>query len=227
MASPVVAIDGPAGSGKSTTAQAVAERLGLPHLESGALYRALTLAALDRETPFEGQRLVGLARSLPVRLALIGEQFTPEVAGIDVSGPIRSERVTSEVSRLAAIAEVRAWANAELREAVRRHPKGAVLDGRDMGTVVFPDAAVKVFLTATPEERARRRLRQEGRGSDTGAIRAETEVLRARDHADSTRAVAPLRRAEDAVLLDTTGMPFAEQVERIVGLAREPLRRGS
>jgi cytidylate kinase len=219
----VVAIDGPAGSGKSTTARGVAERLGLPHLESGALYRALTRAALDHDTPPQGQQLVALARSLPIRLALTDTGFRPEVAGTDVSKVIRSEEVTARVSQVSAIPEVRQWANAELRDAARRHPRGAVLDGRDIGTVVFPDAALKVFLTATPEERARRRLAQEGRASDSVAIREETETLRVRDHADSTRPVAPLKPAEDAVVLDTTGMGFEEQVEAIVELARNAL----
>lgn len=222
----MVAIDGPAGSGKSTTAKAVAARLGLPHVESGALYRALTLAALDQSVPFEGQRLVALARSLPVRLALAADGFRPEVAGADVSDAIRSERVTARVSELSAIPQVRSWANDAVRDAVAQHPRGAVVDGRDMGTVVFPDAAIKVFLTASPEERARRRLEQEGRAATPEALAAEAEVLRIRDDADSSRAVAPLRPAKDAVVLDTTGMGFDEQVEAVVRLARRVLESG-
>ena len=127
----VIAVDGPAGSGKSTTAKEVARRLGIPHIDSGALYRSLTLAALDADIEFTGQRLVAIAMSLPVRLAFTEGGVRPEVAGADVSTAIRERRVTEHVSRLAAIPEVREWANAQLRDAVARHPgQGAILDGR-------------------------------------------------------------------------------------------------
>ncbi|KPK03136.1 MAG: hypothetical protein AMS20_11410 [Gemmatimonas sp. SG8_28] len=220
MTSQVLAIDGPAGSGKSTTAKEVARRLGLPHVESGALYRAVTLAALDAEVAFEGQRLVALARALPIRLDLTDTGFRPEIAGTDVSREIRSDRVTADVSEVSAIPDVRDWVNEEVRAAVGRHPRGAVLDGRDIGTVVFPDAVLKVYLTASAEERARRRLLQVGRSVDVDAVREEVAALGARDDADSSRAIAPLRPADDAVLLDTTVLTFDEQVNRIVELAR-------
>lgn len=220
MASAVVAIDGPAASGKSSTARAVAQRLGLPHVESGALYRALTLAALDAGVESSGQRVVALARSLPVRLALVGEGFRPEVAGADVSRAIRSERVTARVSALSAMPEVREWVNAELRSAVALHAKGAVMDGRDIGTVVFPDAAVKVFLTASPRERARRRLLQDGETPTEARVAEVAGELRRRDAADRSRPVAPLRAAGDAVVLDTTELRFDQQVERVVALAQ-------
>ena len=220
MTSRVIAIDGPAGSGKSTTAKAVAVRLDIPHVESGALYRAVTLAAIDADVPFEGQRLVALARSLPIRLDLTNSGFRPEIAGADVSQEIRSTRVTADVSEVSAIPEVRAWVNEEVRAAVARHPRGAVLDGRDIGTVVFPDAALKILLTASPEARARRRLLQDGRPSDERAVRGEIAELARRDVADSSRAVAPLRAADDAILLDTSDLSFDEQVEQIVRLAR-------
>jgi CMP/dCMP kinase len=219
MGERVIAIDGPAGSGKSTTARAVAARLGLPHVESGALYRALTLAALDSGTAFTGQRLVALALTLPVRLDLTAGGFRPEVAGADVSGPIRNERVTARVSELSAIPEVREWANAEVRAAATRHPRGAVLDGRDIGTVVFPEAAVKIFLTATAEERARRRLTQEGKDPDPALIAQEAADLTRRDDADRTRSVSPLVPAADARIIDTTSLTFDEQVELVVELA--------
>src|SRR6266700_2270141 len=160
----VIAIDGPAASGKSSTAEAVARRLGWAHLDSGALYRALTLATLDntREAgsgtrdAWSGQKIVALAEELPVRLVLVGDVFRPEVAGVAVEEAIRSDRVTRRVLEIAAIPEVRRWVNARQREAVQRHPTGVVVDGRDIGTVVFPDALLKVFLTASPAERARR-----------------------------------------------------------------------
>ncbi len=242
----VVAIDGPAASGKSSTAALVAERLGWAHLDSGALYRAITLAALDdaegRRRPAEDsddvegrrravedgegwspQRILALAGDLPVRLVLVGNVFRPEVAGVDVEEAIRTERVTRHVSAIAAIPEVRTWVNARQREAAADHPSGIVVDGRDIGTVVFPDAPLKIFLTATPDERARRRLSQRGRVVGDDEMRRESRALAARDEADSTRAVAPLKPAADAVLLDSTALTLEEQVRQVVELARRRL----
>jgi cytidylate kinase len=216
----VLAIDGPAGSGKSTTAAAVANRLRLPHVESGALYRAITLAALDAGAALAGQRLVALARSLPIRLDLTDAGFRPEIAGVDVTQEIRSTRVTAQVSEVSALPEVRNWVNEEVRDAVARHPRGAVLDGRDIGTVVFPDAVLKIFLVADPTVRARRRLLQDGREVDPQSLAREVEELERRDAYDSTRAVAPLRQASDAVALDTSDLSFEQQVEAIVERAR-------
>jgi cytidylate kinase len=219
MTDRVIAIDGPAGSGKSTTAATVAERLGFAHLDSGALYRAVTLGVLDAQIPDSGSAIVGLVRSLPVRLSLVGEAFRPEVAGVDVSQAIRSPRVNARVSAIASIPAVREWVNEELRTAAAQHPYGVVADGRDIGTVVFPGARVKIFLTASPEERAKRRARQSGSDLDARSLeRVQTELHR-RDTADSTRQVAPLIPAEDAILLDTTTMSFEDQVQSIVALA--------
>ena len=225
----VIAIDGPAASGKSSTAHAVARRLGWAHLDSGALYRAITLAALDNlgergagsGERWSAQQLVALAEDLPVRLVLVGDLFRPEVAGVDVENAIRLPRVTARVSEIAAIPEVRHWVNVQQREAVGTHPQGVVVDGRDIGTVVFPDAPLKVFLTASPDERARRRLAQRGDAIDPTELRRESEALGARDRADSTRRVAPLRSAADAVLLDTTRLSMEEQVAQVVALARQ------
>jgi cytidylate kinase len=217
----VVAIDGPAASGKSTTARAVADRIRFAHLESGALYRAFTLVALDAGLPLVGTRIAALAAERPVRLALSGDGFHPEVAGVDVSDAVRREDVTARVSAVAALPEVRLAVNQLLRAAAARHPRGVVVDGRDIGTVVFPDARLKIFLSASAEERARRRLLQESHALSPTALAAEAARLTARDRADASRAVAPLRPAEDAVLLDTTGMTFAAQVDAIAGLARK------
>lgn len=226
----VIAIDGPAASGKSTTAAAVATRLGWPHLDSGALYRALTLAALDNlggedVARWSGQRIVALAEALPVRLVLRAAGFVPEVAGVDAGEAIRTDRVTARVSTVAALPEVRVWVNAQQRAAVAGRaaggPGGVVVEGRDIGTAVFPGAPLKVFLTATPAERARRRLVQRGRGDDAVGVAREAERLAERDRADSTRDVAPLRPAADAVELDTTRLTIEGQVEQIVALARE------
>jgi len=237
----VIAIDGPAASGKSSTAGLVARRLGWAHLDSGALYRAITLAVLDNigergagsGSLWSPQQIVALAEGLPVRLVLVDDVFRPEVAGVDVAQAIRSERVTQRVSEVAAIPELRHWVNVQQREAVQAHARGVVVDGRDIGTVVFPDAPLKVFLTASPEERARRRLAERrgggaggGGGSGGGGgdeLRREAEVLAARDRADSTRVVAPLKAAADAVLLDTTRLSLEQQVQAVVTLARERL----
>jgi len=224
----VIAIDGPAASGKSSTAGRVAERLGWAHLDSGALYRALTLAALDNlgeggRRKGEGwpeQQVLDLAERLPVRLVLVGNEFVPEVAGADVREAIRGERVTRYVSTLAAMPEVRVWVNAQQRAAVGRGGDGVVVDGRDIGTVVFPEAPLKVFLTATPQERARRRLFQRGQEVDVEQVRRESQALAARDAADSNRRVAPLKPASDAVLLDTTALTLEAQVTQVVELAR-------
>ncbi len=227
----VIAIDGPAASGKSSTAALVAQRLGWVHLDSGALYRALTLAALDRlgdgrqgtGDGWSAQRILALAEELPVRLVLVGQTFRPEVAGVDVEEEIRSERVTARVSEMAAIPAVREWVNARQRRAVADHPAGVVVDGRDIGTVVFPDAPLKVFLTASPEERARRRLSQRGARLDDERVVRESQALADRDRVDASRPVAPLRAAADAVVLDSTRVSLDEQVARVVALARERL----
>ncbi|OLC71027.1 MAG: cytidylate kinase [Gemmatimonadetes bacterium 13_1_40CM_4_69_8] len=225
----VIAIDGPAASGKSTTAAAVARALGggWAHLDSGALYRAVTLAALDNigeggQGKWEAQKIVNLGQTLPVQLVLAEGAFIPTVAGVDVEEAIRSERVTRQVSAVAALPEVRAWVNAQQRRAAQAYPAGVVVDGRDIGTVVFPEAP-------QAEERARRRITQRkgggggggGQTPDEATLRRESEVLAARDAADASRAVAPLRPAADAVLLDTTHLSFEDQVARIVALARE------
>ncbi len=226
----IIAIDGPAASGKSSTAGMVAERLGWAHLDSGALYRALTLAALDnlgeggrrKGEEWPAQQVVDLAGRLPVRLVLAGNGFRPEVAGADVEQAIRSELVTRFVSVIAAMPEVRTWVNTQQRQAVEGMAVGGgvVVDGRDIGTIVFPEAPLKVFLTATPNERARRRLFQRGQAVDLELVRRESQVLAARDAADSNRRVAPLKPAQDAVLLDTTSLTLEEQVSQVVELAR-------
>lgn len=225
----VIAIDGPAASGKSSTAGLVAQRLGWAHLDSGALYRALTLATIDNlgeggRRKGEGwpvQRILDVAARLPVRLVLAGTSFRPEVAGADVEEAIRGDRVTRFVSVIAAMPDVRTWVNTQQRLAVAGFADGVVVDGRDIGTVVFPDAPLKVFLTATPDARARRRLFQRGQPVDLDLVRSESDALAARDAADSNRRFAPLKAAPDAVLLDTTALTLEQQVAQVVELARQ------
>jgi len=230
----VIAIDGPAASGKSSTAARVARQLEWAHLDSGALYRALTLAAIDnlgeggrrKGEEWPAPQLIDLAERLPVRLVLIGDVFKPEVAGADVEEAIRGERVTRSVSVLAAIPDVRTWVNTQQRRAVDGDAgrRGVVVDGRDIGTVVFPEAPLKIFLTATPHERARRRLFQRGQAVDLELVKRESQALAARDAADSNRRIAPLRAAEDAVVVDTTTLTLEQQVAHVVELARQRFR---
>jgi cytidylate kinase len=226
----VIAIDGPSASGKSSTARAVAEALGFSHLDSGSLYRGVTLVAL-REATRQGIRGLDFTQALGpetilraaedrgLMLQSDGVGFAAYLEGEPVEDTLRDAEVTSHVSAIAAIPVVREWVNSKLRAMVRAG-QNVVVDGRDIGTVVFPDAELKIFLTASPEARAGRRISQRGIRAEPGGLDAEAAALAARDHADSTRAVAPLRAADDAVQLDTTSMGFREQVQFIVDRAR-------
>ena len=200
----VIAIDGPGGSGKSTVARAVAERLGADRLDTGSMYRAVAWVVVTR-----GVEPADAAR-LPFE---VGEVVA--IDGEDVTAAIRTPDVTSRVSEVAARPEVRA----ALVEHQRRWAEGrrlVVVEGRDIGTVVFPDAVLKVFLTASKEERGRRRAAEQGR-PDSEAVAAD---LARRDRLDATRAVSPLTKAEDAVEVDTTGLTVDQVVDRICDLLR-------
>jgi CMP/dCMP kinase len=220
-----IAIDGPAGSGKSSTARAVAGELGFRHLDSGAFYRALTYAALTRglATGNWGELDAEDLGALGVDALPVQGGYAMRVNGRQVAEEIRDPRVNAAVSHMAAVPAVRAWLLGALRRA--GEGGGVVADGRDIGTVVFPDAELKVFLVADPAERARRRLAEQGSAAPTEEeLRAEIARQEERDRRDSTRAVAPLRRAADAVVLDTTALAFADQVQAILDLARVRLR---
>lgn len=221
----VIAVDGPAGSGKSSTAKTVAARLGYRHLDSGAFYRALTFAALRSGLPAEDwDRLTEeeLDR-FDIDSAPTERGYTLLVAGEPVGPELRTPEVNAHVSRMAAVPAVRGWLMDALRRAGER---GAlVADGRDIGTVVFPDAELKLFLVCAPRERARRRLLEQGVESPSEEeLSCEAERLGSRDAMDSGRAVAPLLRAEDAVLLDTSGLSFDAQVAAIVRMAEARAR---
>jgi cytidylate kinase len=217
-----IAIDGPAASGKSSTARAVAAALGYRHLDSGAFYRAVTLSLQRSGIPGDEWGSLDADRIAAFDIAgRPGDQgFLITIAGRDPGAAIRSPEVTAAVSHVAALAPVRAWLLGALREAGRGG--GLVADGRDIGTVVFPGAELKVFLVCAPEERALRRLREQGTAEpDEAAIRAEARRLVERDSLDSQRAIAPLLRAADAIQLDTTALDFEAQVRAIVRLAEE------
>lgn len=226
----VIAIDGPSASGKSSTARAVAEALGFSHLDSGALYRGVTLVALreagrrgrgqdDPLAVLDPEAILRAAEDRGLMLQPDGAGFTAYLDGEPVDTEIRGERVTATVSAVSAVPVIREWVNTRLRAMVRAG-RDVVVDGRDIGTVVFPDADLKIFLTASPAARAGRRISQRGSPVDSARLEAEAAALAARDQADSTRAVAPLRPADDAVLLDTTALSFADQVRFIVTRAR-------
>lgn len=226
----VVAIDGPAASGKSSTARAVAEALRFAHLDSGSLYRGVTLVGIREvarrgrsgDDPLEivgAEAILRAAEDRGLMLQPDGAGFAAYLEGEPVDAEIRGAEVTARVSAVSAVPVVREWINSRLRAMVRAG-RDVVVDGRDIGTVVFPDAELKIFLTASPEARAGRRLTQRGGAVDAGGVEAETAALAARDAADSTRAVAPLVAAPDAVPLDTTAMTFSDQVRFIVELAR-------
>ena len=220
----VIAIDGPSASGKSSTARAVAEALGFAHLDSGALYRGVTLVALDHLDPFDAEQVLRAAEDRGLMLQPDGAGFAAYLDGEPVDAALRSPAVTRHVSMVSAVPVVREWVNARLRQLVRAG-RDVVVDGRDIGTVVFPDADLKIFLTATPEARAGRRLTQRGQEVAPDQLTHEAGLLATRDHADSTRPVAPLKRADDAIDLDTTTMTFEEAVSWILEHARKVFAR--
>jgi cytidylate kinase len=216
---PVIAIDGPSGSGKGTVARRVAQRLGWNLLDSGALYRLVALAGLARDLPADDEAgHAAVARGLDVRFEVDAEGSERVLLdGLEVTQQLRTESTGAEASRVAAMPSVRK----ALME--RQHafavPPGLVADGRDMGTVVFPAAQVKVFLTASAEERALRRYKQLKEKGLTVNLAALSQEILERDRRDSNRPVAPLRPAEDAVVIDSTGLTIEQVVDRVLALA--------
>jgi len=217
---PVITIDGPSGSGKGTLSRMIARRLGWHFLDSGALYRLTALHAMRRGVDFSHEDAVAeLARTLPVRFEEGEDEPLVLLDGEEVSGEIRSESAGNNASRVAAIPAVRE-ALLERQRAFREAP-GLVADGRDMGTVVFPEAPAKIFLTASAGERAERRHKQlieKGMGASLADLVREIEE---RDRRDASRPVAPLKPAEDALVLDSTGIPIDEVVARALAWVTE------
>jgi len=217
----VIAIDGPAASGKSSTAQWVARRVGYFHVDSGSLYRAATAVQLARGTDpaqWTEEEVCEAANAITFRAA--DGTFIPLIEGKPADEMLRGADVTQNVSRVARMGRVRDWVNAQVRKTAES--QNVVVDGRDIGTVVFPDATLKIFLVADPWERARRRLTQRlGRIPVDAEIAEETDQIVHRDAKDATQTV----QATDAVLIDTTYLTQEDQVERIVALAKAVTQR--
>ena len=219
---PVMTIDGPSGAGKGTLCQLLAEKLGWHLLDSGAIYRVLALAALHHDVELDAEvALVPLAANLDVQFQVDGGQVKVVLEGEDVSRTIRSQEVSDAASKVAVFPRVRE-ALLRRQRAFRQLP-GLIADGRDMGTVVFPEAEVKIFLDASAEERAQRRYKQlQDKGFDVNFERLLTEI-RERDDRDRNRAVAPLKPAEDALVVDSTSMTIDDVLATVLAYAEQQL----
>ena len=215
----IVAIDGPAGAGKSSVSREVAKRLGMAFLDSGAMYRAATWWAMDRGVGLDDpEALTRCTEELPLDLRFENETLQVIVNGRDITEEIRTPEVTRNIKYLDGLQGVRTPLVRIQRDVAGRRP--TVAEGRDMGTVVFPNARCKIYLDASIEERTRRRARQlaeQGTDADLNALRREIED---RDQNDMTREIAPLRKAEDAYVLDTSSLSFEEVVQEIVTRAK-------
>jgi len=217
----IIAVDGPSGSGKGTICQLLATRLGYHYLDSGALYRLLALAAKRHKVSLDDvEDLAVLAAHMDISFRMNPNGDHPQVIleGEDVTQQIRSEDISAGSSRVASIPEVRR-ALLERQRAFAEAP-GLVADGRDMGTVVFPDACAKIFLTASPEERAKRRYNQLMDKGESVSLAALVENVRSRDERDMTRDVSPLVPARDAIEVDTTGKDIQQVLDAVLDIVR-------
>jgi cytidylate kinase len=217
---PVITLDGPLGSGKGTIAAKLADLLGWHLLDSGALYRLVAIAALDAGVdPADADGLARLAEGLQAEFSREDGEVVARLAGADVRDRLRSQEVSYMASRVAAVQRVRTVL-ASRQRAFARQP-GLVADGRDMGTVIFPHADLKIYLTASVEERAMRRYKQLKEKGESVNLSRLFRDIETRDQRDMTRAVAPLRPAADSVVIDSTGLSINEVLEKVVKLVKE------
>ncbi|MGW6775576.1 (d)CMP kinase [Streptomyces sp. NPDC055037] len=217
----IVAIDGPSGTGKSSTSKAVAAQLGLSYLDTGAQYRAMTWWMITNGVDVSDGAAVATAADKPVLVSGTDPAApTITVDGADASGPIRTQEVTSKVSAVSAVPEVRTLVTELQRSIAAAAGNGIVVEGRDIGTTVLPDADVKIFLTASPEARAARRS-GELKGKEATDVAATKDALVKRDAADSSRTTSPLAKAADAVEVDTTELTLQQVIECVVTLVEE------
>lgn len=223
----VVAIDGPAGSGKSSVSRAVATQLALEYLDTGAMYRAITWAVLEAGIdPNDAASVMQFMDGDTAPVLTSGTDPThPTVTvdGVDVGAQIRSTQVTDAVSAVSAVSSVRSHLVSQQRHFVASSGSGIVVEGRDIGSVVLPDADLKIFLTADPSVRAQRRAAEKLDGEDSTVTATESALMK-RDAMDSSRAISPLTRADGAIELDTTDLTFVEVVDTVVGLAHQVSR---
>jgi len=211
----IIAIDGPAGSGKSTTAQLVASKLGYIYIDTGAMYRAITFLAIRNEILDDKDKIVDLTLNSEIDLKFETGITKISINGEDLTSMIRSPEVNKHVSDVSRIKEVRRILVDKQREIGRKN-SGVVMEGRDIATVVFPDAHVKIFLTATIDERANRRAKEYSENGTTLPVSEIRKNLESRDEIDSGRKISPLKKAEDAIIVDTSNVTIDEQVEQIL-----------
>ena len=217
-----IAIDGPAGAGKSTLARKLAEKLGYIYVDTGAIYRTVALKALwEKADPGDPAQVAPLLEGLELHMGYENGEQKMYLEGEDVSAAIRRHKVSGAASQISAIPEVRAFLLDFQRKLARE--SSVVMDGRDIGTVVLPDADVKIFLTAAPEARARRRLLELEQRGETADFDTILRDIKERDYQDEHRPIAPLKQAADAVLLDTTDLDLGQSMSCLLSLVKEKI----
>ncbi|MBZ5551203.1 MAG: (d)CMP kinase [Acidobacteriia bacterium] len=213
----IIAIDGPAGSGKSTVGRRVAEHLGYLYVDTGAMYRAAAWKALQMKVPLDDVKaMTGLVRDTQMQVRCDHRQFQISIDGVDVTQAIRAAEVSEASSRISTIAAVRRELVAQQQHLGKQG--GVVMEGRDIGTVVFPDAEIKVFLDATPEARGERRYAEDARIGKPASRESTIEAVRGRDRRDASRKASPMMPAPDAIYIDTTGLTIDQVVDQVLAL---------